>query len=85
MQLKDFLDAMTPEIYENLKESLELGRWPDGERLTNEQRDRGLQALIAWEYEHLPASERVGYMPQKCKSTQKKEPVEETILRFKNT
>ena len=82
MQLDEFLSAMTPEIYQNLKQSLELGRWPNGERLTDEQRDTGLQAIIAWEYEHLPEAERVGYMPQKCKSA-KEDQAEETILRFR--
>ena len=82
MQLPEFLSAMTPEIYKNLRQSLELGRWPNGERLTDEQRETGLQAIIAWEYEHLPENERVGYMPQKCKSA-KKDTTEETILRFR--
>ena len=82
MQLQEFLSAMTPEIYQNLKQSLELGRWPNGERLTDEQRNTSLQAIIAWEYEHLPETERVGYMPQKCKSTGKGEK-EKTILRFR--
>lgn len=82
MQLNDFLSAMTPGIYQNLKQSLELGRWPSGDRLTDEEREAGLQAIIAWEYEHLPENERVGYMPQKCKSA-RGDKVEETILRFK--
>ena len=82
MQLNEFLSAMTPEIYRNLKQSLELGRWPDGERLTDEQRERGLLAIIAWEYEYLPENERVGYMPQKCQSA-KDDKVEKTILRFR--
>lgn len=82
MQLEEFLSTMTPEIYQNLKQSLELGRWPGGERLTDEQRETGLQAIIAWEYQHLPETERVGYMPQKCKSA-KEDKVEETILRFR--
>lgn len=81
MQLDEFLSAMTPEIYQNLRQSLELGRWPNGERLTDEQRETGLQAIIAWEYEHVPETERVGYMPQKCQSVQK-DSEEETILRF---
>ena len=82
MQMEEFLTAMTPDIYRNLKQSLELGRWPNGERLTDEQRETGLRAIIAWEYEHLPEQERVGYMPQKCTSAEKTG-VEETILRFR--
>ena len=81
MQLVDFLESMDLQVYHNLKQSLELGRWPDGERMTQEQRDASLQAVIVYEHQNLPESERVGYMPQKCKSAEKKE---ETILRFKD-
>ena len=81
MQLADFLENITPEQYQNLKQSIELGRWPNGERMTPEQRDLSLQALIAYEHKHLPESERVGYMPQTCKSAAA---TEETILRFKD-
>ena len=81
MQLAEFLESMTPRVYQSLKQSLELGRWPNGEKMTREQRDASLQAVIVYEHQHLPASERVGYMPQKCKSAEKEE---ETILRFKD-
>lgn len=81
MQLTDFLAEMNPQVYQSLKQSLELGRWPNGDRMTTEQRDASLQAIIVYEHQHLPESERVGYMPQQCKSSTKKE---ETILRFKD-
>lgn len=86
MQLKDFLEQMTPEIYQNLKQSLELGRWPNGEAMTGEQRDASLQALIAWEHEHVAEEDRIGYMPVSCKSsTAPADPKDEeaSILRFK--
>ena len=84
MELKELLNQMTPEIYRNMKESLELSRWPNGERMSVEQRDATLQALIAWEYDNLPEEERTGYMPVSCKSADKKEEPEATILRFKD-
>ncbi|WP_066014313.1 YeaC family protein [Endozoicomonas atrinae] len=89
MQLDAFLKKMTPAIHQSLKLALELGRWPDGRVMTQDERDASLQAVIAYEYENLPESERVGYMPAKCKSDSKASignvPAEEaTILRFKN-
>ena len=81
MQLEDFLESMNPQVYQSLKQSLELGRWANGEKMTQEQRDVSLQAIIVYEHKNLPESERVGYMPQKCKSAEKEE---ETILRFKD-
>lgn len=89
MQLKDFLAQMTPEIYQNMKQSLELGHWPNGDRLTPDQREGILEALIAWEHDNLPEEQRIGYMPVSCKSSANKSAAEQdepdaTILRFKD-
>lgn len=53
---------LSREVYENLRRSVELGRWPDGRTLTAEQRETSLQAVIAWEQAHLPEHERSGYI-----------------------
>jgi uncharacterized protein YeaC (DUF1315 family) len=38
-------------------------------KLTAEQRELSLQAMIAWEIKNLPEEERTGYMgPQECAS-----------------
>ncbi|OED41203.1 hypothetical protein ACH42_14580 [Endozoicomonas sp. (ex Bugula neritina AB1)] len=90
MQLTDFLEEMDPQIYQTLKQSLELGRWPSGEKMTREQRDASLQAIIVYEHQNVPESDRVGYMPQMCKSAKTSEQSsdrdsgEDTILRFKD-
>ncbi len=57
------IDSITPEIYQNLKTAVETGRWPTGAKLTVEQRQNSLQAIIAYEAKHLPAEERAGYIP----------------------
>ncbi|MCV6625734.1 MAG: YeaC family protein [Cellvibrionaceae bacterium] len=57
------LDNISPEIYQNLKRAIELGKWPDGRRLSSEQRQLSLQAVIAYEHKHLPEAERTGYIP----------------------
>lgn len=62
MDLQQILKAVTPAVYERLKRAVELGRWPDGNRLTPAQRDLCLQAVIAYDFAHLPATERVGYI-----------------------
>lgn len=58
----DLIARMDPGIYRNMKTAVELGRWPDGERLSEEQRQWCLQAIIAWEHQHLPEHERTGYI-----------------------
>jgi uncharacterized protein YeaC (DUF1315 family) len=56
------LAGMTPEIHQSLKLAVELGKWPSGERLTQEQLELCLQAVIAWDIRNLPESERVAYI-----------------------
>lgn len=60
--IQDILDLMDPEVHENLKTAVELGKWPDGRRLTPEQLEYCLQAIIAYEQQHLPEEQRVGYI-----------------------
>ncbi len=63
MDLKQLLNAITPEIYENLKAAVELGKWADGNKLTSDQRQLCMQAVIAYEHKHLPAEQHTGYIP----------------------
>lgn len=71
----DVIENITPEIYENLKLAVEIGKWGDGRKLTAEQKELCMQALIAWESQHLPEDQRTGYMEvQKCASKSKTVP-----------
>ena len=64
------VDAMTPTIYENLKTAVELGKWGDGTRLSPEQVESCLQAIILYESKNLPESERIdSSIPTGCSST----------------
>lgn len=65
MDYKKMLDALTPEVYENLKRAVELGKWPDGRVVTKEQRETCMQAVIAYEHKHLPPEQHTGYIPPK--------------------
>src|SRR5690606_6236536 len=58
----EMIANITPEIYQNLKQAVEIGKWPDGRLLTREQKELTLQAMIAWEQHNLPEEERTGYM-----------------------
>ncbi|CAE6928337.1 MULTISPECIES: YeaC family protein [Pseudomonas] len=75
---------ITPEIYQSLKLAVEIGKWPDGRKLTQEQKELSLQALIAWEIKNLPEEERIGYMgPQECSS--KSAPVPNLLFKSSDT
>lgn len=85
--MSSFIDAIaniTPEIYENLKLAVEIGKWPDGRKLTQEQKELTLQALIAWETQNLPEDQRIGYMgPVECGS--KSEPIPNLLFKSSDT
>ena len=69
MTLEQLIQSLTPDIYQNLRTAVELGRWPDGRKLDNEQRELCLQAIIYYEQMNdLPAEQRVGYIADSCKS-----------------
>lgn len=63
----DILKSLTPEVVQNLRRAIELGKWPNGVKLTAEQKATCMQAVIAYESKNLPPEERTGYMPPKPK------------------
>lgn len=62
MDYQQLLKSLTPEIYGSLQRAVELGKWPNGQTLTSEQRATCLQAIIAYGAMHKPEEERVGYI-----------------------
>ncbi|CAH0539338.1 YeaC family protein [Vibrio marisflavi] len=52
MDTERLLDAMTPEAYEKLTYAVETGRWPDGTKLSKEQRDSCMQAVMLYQSKH---------------------------------
>ncbi|MGY8811583.1 MAG: YeaC family protein [Pseudomonadales bacterium] len=71
----DMLRNINPDVYAALKLAVEIGKWSDGRKLTQEQKELCLQAMIAWERDNLPEEQRTGYMgPQACKSAEKDVP-----------
>lgn len=63
MTYDELIERLDPQVYRNLKQSLELGKWPDGRKLTKEQREISLEAVIYYENKHnVPEQERVGFL-----------------------
>jgi uncharacterized protein YeaC (DUF1315 family) len=63
MTYEELIKRLDPSVYQNLKRSLELGKWPDGRKLTTEQRTICMEAIIYYEDQHqIPTEERVGYL-----------------------
>jgi len=79
VEFKKLIDDLSPEIYETLKRGVEIGKWPDGQALTPEQKAICMQAMILWE-RRKPLEERTGRMPSKVSNCG----TSNRSLRFKN-
>lgn len=64
MDLQLLIERMDVSTYQSLRDSLERGKWPDGQSLSTEQKALVMEALIRWGYQHLPEDQRIGYLPQ---------------------
>ena len=67
MTLEDLIKSMTPEVYENLKNAVALGKWPNGLALKEGQRELCLDAILHYEIVNdVPVQDRVGFIAGKC-------------------
>ena len=58
--VESLLSAVNWEIYMSLKDSVQLRRWPNGDRLSDTQLENAMQLIILFEHQHLPAEKRTG-------------------------
>lgn len=74
MNVKDLVSTITPEVYNGLKRSLELGKWGDGQKLTAEQKQHCMDMIILYENFHkIPEEQQTGYLGR---TKEKKTPCE---------
>ncbi|MGM0905405.1 MAG: YeaC family protein [Pseudomonadota bacterium] len=91
MQFDDLIKAMNQEVYERLVHAVETGKWPDGNRLSDEQRENSIQLVMAYQARYASSGEAFtiganGEMVTKTKRELKeqfKDTPEESIARFK--
>jgi len=43
------LASVTPEVFENLKYAVETGKWQNGQKVSQAQRDNALQLVMAYQ------------------------------------
>lgn len=68
MDFHDLIANMDAATCAALRRAIELGKFPDGRRLTDRQRELCLEAVIAWEHRNLPEHERTGYIDRGSKA-----------------
>ena len=69
--MKDFQSAaqqLSPDVIERFREALATGRWPDGNQLSQQQREIVMQAVILYENEHCEPGQRTAEMEDACAS-----------------
>ncbi|RUO38324.1 DUF1315 domain-containing protein [Aliidiomarina shirensis] len=63
MQYDDALRAMTPEIYERMKNAVETGRWPDGNKLTAVQLENAMELVMVYQAKRLQQDDHFTIAP----------------------
>lgn len=53
MELLNFVENMSQEMYLRLKHAAETGKWPEGNDAGKEQQERALQLIMAYQAKHL--------------------------------
>lgn len=61
----ELVESLTPEMVQDLKRAIELGKFPDGRMVTEAQRELMLEAVILYDAAKLPEDERTGFIQQK--------------------
>lgn len=65
MTTDKYTEALTPDVIEKFKTAVEIGKWPDGKKLSQEQRETCMQAIISYEHQNIEETERTAYVPPK--------------------
>ena len=67
MNLVEMIENMRPQVHSALKKAVEIGKWPNGEKLSQEQRALCMEAVLTYDQVHLAETERVGYIDRGIK------------------
>jgi uncharacterized protein YeaC (DUF1315 family) len=68
MDFEKLIENITPDIHLSLKRAIEIGKWPDGKIVTQEQRSLCMEAVIAYDNKFLTQDQRVGYIDRGSKA-----------------
>ena len=64
MQLDILLNNMNDEVYQRLCQASETGKWPNGEKLSEQQREQCLQAVMLYQAKVLKTNEHMSVSEQ---------------------
>lgn len=67
MDFESLITRMDAATCASLRRAVEIGRFPDGRRLSDAQRELCMEAVLAWEIQNLPPEQRTGYIDRGSK------------------
>ncbi len=67
MDFQQLIQNMSPDIYASLKRAVEIGKWPDGRVLNQEQKELCMEAVINYEHLYVDEKDRVGFIDRGSK------------------
>ena len=84
MAYQELIKTLAPELVQNFRRAIEIGKWPDGSVLSAEQREHAMQAVIAYEQQFVEEADRVGYIDKGDKAGQSCDDDSPDTLQWKN-
>ena len=62
-EFRKVIEQMNEETYQRLRRAVEIGKWPNGQVLSQEQRETSMQAVLAYESIHsVNEEQKTGYV-----------------------
>lgn len=61
----ELVESLTPDMVDDLKRAIELGKFPDGRVVSDEQKTLMIEATIRYDALNLPENERTGFIHRK--------------------
>ena len=63
--VNELVESLTRSMASDLKQAIELGKFPDGQVVSNEQKELMIEATILYDALKLPQEERTGFIHRK--------------------
>ena len=63
--VNELVESLTPSMVGDLKQAIELGKFPDGKVVSNEQKELMIEATILYDAQKLPEEDRTGFIHRK--------------------
>ncbi|CAI8355261.1 MAG: DUF1315 family protein [Oceanospirillales bacterium TMED33] len=61
----ELVESLTPDMVNELKRAIELGKFPDNRAVSDQQRELMIEATILYDALKLPEEERTGFIHRK--------------------